>query len=359
MIRRSGPSQNLKETSDREEHKVDFFSTGSVALNLAASQIGRKGGWARGHIINIVGDGSTGKTMLAIEGAAYFYYSLPIESSNFAPVKKKHIIYNNAEGVMDFPLEGMYGEDFVGGVEWIRTETVEAFGRDIHRRVLALKSGEALLYVADSIDAMVSEVGKKRAEDEAAEKKVQGSYGAEKAKYMSSEFFNNLCNMMAGKDVTLMIISQVRENLQATPFGKKYYRTGGKALDFYTHQVAWLYQIEKLKETYHKRERVYGVRVRAKFERNKVALPFREMELPILFDYGVDDVGAMADYIFGPKNKSIEIGGWSGMKSELGDAVDKNPKLLPVLARKMEVEWAETEAAVRTKRARKYCNGRT
>lgn len=342
--RRSNLSEQILQRSrqpQKENRKrPDFISTGSVALNLALSQRGRDGGWARGHIGNIVGDGSTGKTILSIETAAAFFHKLNPDPINFAPVKSLQIVYNNVEGVMDFPLERMYGEEFVDGVEWIRTETVEAFGRDVHRRVLELKEGEALLYIADSIDAMVSEVGKKRAEDEALGKKVSGgTYGVDKAKYFSSEFFNNLCNMTAGKDATILMVSQVRENLNAGLFGKKFYRTGGKALNFYTHQVVWLYQIDKLEQTFRKRKRVYGVKIRAKVERNKVAPPYREMDMPIIFDYGVDDVGAMADYLGAQIDR---------------ENISPNSPEYNGLAKKIEQEWAEEEAAVKSERKGKY-----
>ncbi len=344
MRRRSNLPEQIvrrsrKSPSSSKERRLDFISSGSVALNLALSQRGRDGGWARGHIGNIVGDGSTGKTILAIEAAAAFHYKLDLNPANFPAVKSKQIVYNNAEGVMDFPLDKMYGKEFVDDVEWIRTETVEAFGRDVHRRVLNLKSGEALLYIEDSLDALVSEAGKKRAEDEAAGKKVGGTYGADKPKYLSSEFFNNLCNMASGKDVTILLVSQVRENLNAGLFGKKFYRAGGKALNFYTHQVVWLYQVDKLDQTYHKRKRVYGIKTRAKVERNKVAPPYREMDLPIIFDYGLDDVGAIADYL-----------GWSGDRA----VVAASKSAFNNLAEKMEDEWTKEEAAVRTERERKY-----
>lgn len=41
--------------------RVEFLTTGSTLLNLALSQKGKDGGVARGRIINIVGDGSSGK----------------------------------------------------------------------------------------------------------------------------------------------------------------------------------------------------------------------------------------------------------------------------------------------------------
>ena len=55
---------------------VEFISTGCIHFNLALSQKGRDGGIARGRIINFVGDGSSGKTINALEVAASYYYTI-------------------------------------------------------------------------------------------------------------------------------------------------------------------------------------------------------------------------------------------------------------------------------------------
>ena len=197
---------------------------------------------------------------------------------------------------MDFPIQKMYGKDFCDNVQWLYDiATVEEFGRDFGRRALQHKPGDCLIYVVDSWDAMNSETAIKRFEKAAMEGEKtksgddeegtkKGSYNVDKAAYASKEFFNNACNLMSGKDITLVIISQTRTKIGIT-FGDKHYRSGGDALNFYTHQVPWLAEIEKLSKTFRADKRVYGVRMLAKFKRNKCAKPFREAETTILFDY--------------------------------------------------------------------------
>ena len=347
--RRSLPDQ-VVDSVNKEDiplPRVEFISTGSIPLNLAASQKGRHGGWARGRIINIVGDGSTGKTLLALETAAHaFHHIKSIKSVLFPEVKRIQIVYNNVEGVMDFPIEEMYGQDFVDGVEWIQSETCQHFGRDYQRRVQGLSAGCFLLYIADSIDAMISQEAKDRIEKSIKQDKEEdGSYGTEKAKYFSQSFFNNLCSIMKGKDATLILISQVRENLNSGTFGKKFYRTGGKALDFFTHQVVWLYKMGALKREFKGHEVTYGVKIKCKFERNKVAKPFREMDLPIIFDYGVDDIRAMLNYLGTTAIKEIE--------AKINEA-ETNPDYYDSLINEMEGEWSIIENHVTTKRRKKY-----
>jgi recombination protein RecA len=323
---------------------------------LAASGKGADGGWARGRIINIVGDGSSGKTLLALEAAFWFFQNMIGKTSkNFPVVKNLTIIYDNAERVMDFLLEQMYGEDFVNFVTWNQnSETVEQWGRNVARNVSSLKDGEALLYITDTLDALVPAEGKKRFLEAAkSDKKEDATYGTEKAKYLSQSFFSNLCSIMEGKDATLIIISQVRENINVM-FGEKYHRAGGKALDFYTHQVVWLAEMEKLKKTFKGHERVYGIRTKAKFKRNKTAKPFREAELILLFDYGLDDVGTNIAWLFGPKKDSLIWKEQEYSRPDLIQLFERNPEERTLLEQMIEEEWNYIEANIKPDRKPRF-----
>lgn len=285
----------------KEKTRVEFLSSGSTRLNCALSGKGIDGGWARGRVVNIVGDGSSGKTLCALETAFWSFNNIKkIKSKIFPKVKKIIIVYNNCEGVMDFPLEVMYGKEFVKSITWVCIKTIEATGRDYIRRLNKLKEGEFLLYIIDSWDALTSQAADKRFNESIdSDKEMKSSYALEKQKF-ASEFFSNLSGKMESNSVdsTLFIISQIRTKIGVT-FGKKTYRAGGKALDFYTHQVAWIRECEKLIKTKKKQKRVYGIKSAVKVERSKVAKPFREAEFTILYDYGIDDLSSMVDFLWG------------------------------------------------------------
>jgi len=157
---------------------------------------------------------------------------------------------------------------------------------------------------------------------------------------------------MEDKDTTLFIISQVRDNIGAT-FGKKHIRSGGKALNFYTHQVSWLAEIEKLKKTFKGDTRTYGIRVRAKIERNKTAKPFREAEFIILFDYGVDDIGSNLAWLYGPEVKKLVWDDTEFSRNDLITHIEKNG-LEDELANMVEEEWLNIEENIKPNRKRKF-----
>ena len=354
--RRNKSSEIAKEVSSskrvRRRTRVEFLSSGDIRLNLALSGKGIDGGWARGRIDNIVGDGSSGKTLLALEVAFWCFKNIKkIKSQIYPKVKKVIIAYYNAEGVMDFPLEKMYGEDFVKAVSWNplsrnkNPRIAEHIGRDYIERLNNLKKGEFLLGVIDSWDALGSVAGDKRLADSIEkDKEIDGSYHLEKQKYASSVFFPAICGKMESntKDATLIIVSQVRTKIGIT-FGKKQYRAGGKALDFYTHQVAWIRELEKLRKTKQKEKRVYGIRCAVKVERSKVAKPFRESEFTILFDHGLDTISSQIDYLWG--KKKIKFNGERfKTKESFIQHIEKN-NLEGNLAKETEKRWLTVERA--------------
>lgn len=331
-----------------DDERVDFLDSGSTMFNLAASGKGREGGWARGRIVNPVGDGSSGKTLMTIEAFANAYYNIKKKQSNVFPkVEKLNLVYVNRERVMDFPLAKMYQQEFVDAVEWNHDiVTAEQVGRDFGRRCLEHKAGECLLYAVDSWDSITSEESQERFREAALKGKAAegGSYNTGKAAYASKEFFNNICDLMAGKDITLFIISQTRTKIGVT-FGDKHYRSGGDALNFYTHQVPWLAEVEKLTKTFRGDKRTYGIRMKAKFKRNKVAKPFRQAETTILFDYGIDNISSMINWYWGPEVKKINFDGEDFSRDDLITYIENND-LEDILIDMCEKEWQEIEQAV-------------
>jgi recombination protein RecA len=243
-----------------------FIPTGSTLLDCVLG-----GGWGLGRFVNIVGDKSTGKTLLAIEACANFIRHFP-----GLPVR-----YMDAEAAFDpayaevlgFPTDEVeLPEDSV--------DTVEEFAKDFYDFVKRAPKGG--LYILDSLDSL----------SDTAEQKLEigesGGFNQGKPKAMNVMF--RRINRAAEKaKVTLMLISQTRDKIGVI-FGEKQYRAGGRALDFYASQIVWLAHKEIIKRTINNIEREIGIWIKAKNKKNKMGVPFRFCELPILFNYGIDDV---------------------------------------------------------------------
>lgn len=267
---------------EKTARSVKFISSGSRLFDLALG-----GGWAQGRIVNLVGDKSSGKTLLAIEAVV-----------NFARESSVKVIrYAEAEAAFDEDYAEQLG--LPSGVVFAKTpegkglHTVEDFYRDLDSFLQSQQSGKPCLYVLDSLDSLSDEKEMEQAIGTA-------SYGALKAKRMS-ETFRKLTQKIEDANCTLFIISQIRDKIGVT-FGETKTRSGGKALDFYASQIVWLAELQKVKKTARGIERTIGTRVLAKVKKNKVGMPFREVELSIVFSYGVDDEESLLTWI--TKNKA-------------------------------------------------------
>jgi len=344
-------------SKNKSELQVEFFDSGSTILNLVLSGKAFDGGWARGRVANIVGDGGSSKTILALEVAINALKNMVGRESNFFPTVKKVIVrYNNAESVMDFDIESIWSISR-SKINWISSRTIQEFGRDFGQTADNMLDGETVLYILDSLDSLPSEEEVDRFEESQKKgKSIDGSFNLEKQKYLGQFFRSEILPKMAGKDITLFIISQVRMNIGVT-FGEKMYRVGGKSLDFYTHQVVWLYEKEKLKRRVQDQEIVNGIRVRAKLKRSKVSKPFREGEYEILFDMGIDNVSSNLNYFFnlGGKKTGDNLV-WDNKKFKTKSALlsyieDNNQE--NILIEAVEKKWTDIENEASGLRGRK------
>jgi len=251
-----------------------FIHTGSKLLDLALG-----GGWARQRVANIIGDKSTGKTLLCIEACANFAREVPTG----------RIRYREFEAAFDKDYAAALGMpidrvDF--GDPAHPSETVEDLAEELEYRIAHSKTPE--LFIVDSLDAVRTRAEMKRGFDEA-------SFGAEKAKAMS-KLFRCYTTGMAQSDITLLVVSQIRDKI-GVQFGRKWTRNGGHAMDFYASQIVVLAQTGQLKRTIGGITRTTAITVRAQVDKNKISLAYRDADFPIKFGYGVDDVRSMHEWL--------------------------------------------------------------
>jgi recombination protein RecA len=252
------------------EPSCEFFSSGCTLLDMALG-----GGWVEDRTINVVGDKSTGKTLQVVEGAANYRLKYPDARIRYAETEQAFDKgYAQAVGLPEHGVE--FPPDMF---------SVEALFDDLNG---CIKSGDRMLYIVDSLDALSDEAELKT-------KVTDGTYGTSKAK-MLSRMFRQLNQRMAKGHMTLMVVSQIRDNI-GVMFGKSHTRSGGKALDFYASQVVWLAHLKRIDRTRKGVKRPYGIRVRAAVEKNKVGMPFRKCDYPIYFAFGIEDVVAGIEWL--------------------------------------------------------------
>lgn len=329
--------------ADVEKDGLVFVSAGAAIIDCMLG-----GGYVLGRIVNIVGDRSAGKTLLAIEAFANFHMKFPKGKKRYA--ESEHAFDKGYAEALGMPVDSV---EFVDHKKE-RFVTVEDFERDLTdfcERTRA--SGEPGIYACDSLDALSddAEMGREIGD--------KATYGAGKAKQMS-EMFRKLTSKLEEANVLLIVVSQLREAI-GVMFGEKYKRSGGKALDFYASHIIWLREKGKMKQTRDGVERVIGVEVHARAKKNKVGLPFRECEYPILFGYGVDDLTANVEWLLEVRRHEIlreEFGiSKDGYKVRIANLRNKGGDLVREIRAKLrEVvfrEWQAIEQGFLPK-ARKY-----
>lgn len=267
---------------------VEFLSSGAAVLDAVLG-----GGYPIGRIVNIVGDRSTGKSLLAIEACANF--AKKFKTGRMAYIEAEAAFDEGYAEALGMPMERV---DFAKNPkDNTDIQTVEDFYDYIENFCEKMPDDEHGLLILDSLDALSDDAEMGRELD-------KGTYGTGKAKQMS-QIFRRIVQKLEEKNILLIIISQVRENLSGGPFAKKYTRSGGKALDFYASQILILNQIKTEKRTRKGVERPTGVIIKAKTEKNKIGLPFRECQFPILFGFGIDDIVANCNWLLSVKRNDL------------------------------------------------------
>lgn len=336
----------------------DLIPTGSTLLNLALSD-NPYGGWRKGRMVNVIGDSSAGKSFMALTTFA--------EANTLKRLDDYQFIYDDAEHANSFNMNKLFGASTAKRIkapayteenEPINSTLVEDFHDYIDR---LLKKKEHFIYILDSFDSISTEAEEDKTEEmlEARRKgkETKGSYGMTKAK-KASDILRNICGKLEKTEAVLNIISQTRDNIDPMSFSKKT-RSGGKALKFYATHELWLAGAGAIK----KKDRVIGTKCAIKVSKNKLTGKVREVEFPIYYDYGIDNLGSCIDFMIKEKfwkgggNSKIEFGGtWdisACTKEKLISLIEEN-SWERKLAKVVGEAWYEIEESLKLGRKSKY-----
>lgn len=234
---------------------VEAISTGSLLIDNAIGC----GGLPRGRIIEIYGPEASGKTTIALQAIAQAQKAGGIcafvdAEHALDPVYASKLGINIDDLVISQPD---YGEQALDIVEML------------------VRSAAIDVLVVDSVAALVPKA------------ELDGDMGdvhvGLQARLMS-QALRKLTPIVHKSKTALVFINQIRHTINAMPFANKEVTTGGNALKFYASLRIEVRRIASIKD---KDGSQKGNRVAIKIAKNKMAPPFKKVELDLIFGQGI------------------------------------------------------------------------
>lgn len=243
---------------------VEKVSIPSISFNnKAIDEASYCGGVPQGKIVELFGPESSGKSLLSLwlmasaQKMGKMVLLIDVEQSFDPDWARRHgVDVENLFIINDMPDDQMTAENI------------------LDYAVKACASGAFGLIVLDSTAALVPQ------------KEFDGSIGDQDYALLA-RIMSKACRQIMGNcgatNTTFVFINQIREKMGVT-YGDNTTTPGGKALRFYSHQRINVVAAKKIVIENGGKKIVVARRSKVIFVKNKVARPFGECEIEIVFD---------------------------------------------------------------------------
>lgn len=244
------------------DRSITCIPSGSILLDEALGV----GGYPRGRIIEIYGPESSGKTTLALHAIS--------EAQKLGGIAA----FIDAEHALDPAYAKKLG---------VNTDELWISQPDNGEQALEIveslvRSGAVDIIVVDSVAALTPQA------------EIDGDMGDShmglQARLMS-QALRKLTGILSKSNTTIIFINQIRMKIGVL-FGNPETTTGGNALKFYSSIRVDVRRSEAISRG---ADDVIGNRVRIRIVKNKVAPPFKKVELDMLFGEGLSYAGSILD----------------------------------------------------------------